>query len=76
MQELVTNANVAQVQEIPCSVCFSRNHTNGECVGNYEEVNAMNQAPPYNLWSSRGKINYDKDIQPPYPPKPYFQPYN
>ena len=76
MQKLMTNANVAQVQEIPYSLCFSRNHTNGECVGNYEEVNAMNQASPYNSWSSQGNMNCNKDIQPPYPPKPYFQPYN
>ena len=34
MQKLMTNANVAQVQEIPCSMCFSRNHADGECVGN------------------------------------------
>ena len=76
MQKLMTNANVAHVQEIPCSLCFSRNHADGECVGNYEEVNAMNQASPYNSWSNRGNMNYNKDIRPPYPPKPYFQPYN
>ena len=62
MQKLMTNTNVAQVQEIPCSLCFSRNHADGECVGNYEEVNVMNQASPYNSWSHQGNMNYNKDI--------------
>ena len=42
LQKLMTNAIVAQVQEIPYSICFSRNYTDRECVGNYEEVNEMN----------------------------------
>ena len=56
MQKLMTNSNVAQVQQIPCSSCFSRNHGSGECVGNYKEVNVMNQAPPYN--SLRSQLDY------------------
>ena len=48
MQKLMANAKISQVQDIPCSMCFSRNHANRECVGNYGEMNVMNPAPPYN----------------------------
>ena len=72
----MTNANVAQVQEIPCSLCFRKNHADGECVGNNEDVNAMYQAFPYNSSSNQGNMNYNKDISPLDLPKPYFQPYN
>ena len=36
----------------------------------------MHEAPPYNSWSCRGKMNNNKDSRSPYQPKPYFQPYN
>ena len=62
MQKLMINANVAQVREIPCYLCFSRNHAYRECVGNYEKVNVMNQASPYNSWNSQGNMNYNEDI--------------
>ena len=29
---LMTNSHVSNVQNVPCSMCFSRNHANGECV--------------------------------------------
>ena len=76
IQKLTTNANVAQVHEIPCSMCFSRNQADGEYVWIYEEVNAMNQAPPYNSWSEHGNMNHNKDSRSTYQYKPYFQPYN
>ena len=76
MPKLMTNTNIAQVLEIPCSLCFSRNHADRECVGNYEEVNAMTQAFPYNSSSNQGNMKYNKDISPSDPPKPYFRPYN
>ena len=67
MQKLMTNSNIAKVPKIPCSLFFSRNYVDGECVRSYEEINAMNQAPSNNSWSSRGNMNNNKDIQPLYP---------
>ena len=32
MQMLMTNSHVSNVQNVPCSMCFSRNHVDGECV--------------------------------------------
>ena len=74
IQTLVNNSNVSKVQNIPCSMCYSRNHADGECVEN-EEVIVMNQAPPYNAWNGRGNGNYNNNQRPSYQQKPYFQPY-
>ena len=55
MQKLMNNANVAQVQEIPCSLCFSRNHADGElteridAVFNYTLICVTNKAKLTNL---------------------------
>ena len=32
MQMLMTNSYVSNVQNVPCSMCFSRNHADGECL--------------------------------------------
>ena len=32
MQKLMTNSLVSNVQNVPCSMCFSRNSADGECV--------------------------------------------
>ena len=57
IQTQVNNSNFSKVQNIPCFMCYSINHSSGECVEN-EEVNAMNQAPPYNAWNGHGNGNY------------------
>ena len=51
MKKLLNTANIAQVQDNPCSMCFGKNHTNGECIGNCKEVNLRDQVPPYNSWN-------------------------
>ena len=38
MQKLMTNANVAQVQEIPSSLCFSKIHADGELTERIDAV--------------------------------------
>ena len=70
----MTHTNVSKVQEIPCSLCLSRDHHDGECAVR-EAVNAMNYVHPYKPWNARGNENY-KDHRPPYPPKPYSPLYN
>ena len=74
MEKFVTHTNVSKVQEVPCSLCLSRDHHDGLCAAR-EEVNAMNYVHPYKPWNARGNENY-KDHQPPYPHKPYSPSYN
>ena len=45
MEKFVTHTNVSKVQEIPCSLCLSRDHHDGECTAR-EEFNAMNYVHP------------------------------
>ena len=75
MEKFLTRANVSKVQEVPCSLCLSRDHHDGECAAK-EEVNAMNYAYSYKPWTARGNENYTKEHRPPYQHKPYSTPYN
>ena len=46
MQTFMTNSNFYIVQNLPCSMCISRNHADEECVENSKE-NAWSYVPAY-----------------------------
>ena len=68
MQMLITNSHVYNVQNVPCSMCFSRNHTDGECV----EDNMWTYGSLCNSWNRHENLNYNMDSQHQYHPKTYF----
>ena len=74
MQMFMTNSNFSKVQNVPCSMCFSRNQVDGECVENNKEY-TWSYASSYNLWHGHEYANYCHDPQPLFPPKPCFHQY-
>ena len=63
MQKFMTNSNFSNVEHVPCSMYFSRNHADGQCVENRKDY-ARRYVSSYNLWQGRGYATYNHDSQP------------
>ena len=74
MQMFMTNSNFYNVQNVPCSMCFSRNHADGKCVEN-RKYYARSYVSSYNLWKGCEYENFSHDSLPLFLPKPYFHQY-
>ena len=63
MQKFMTNSNFSNVRNVPCSLCFSRNHADGQCVENSKDY-ARRYVSSYNVWQGREYATYNHESQP------------